>query len=353
MKIAQIAPLYESVPPRCYGGTERVVHWITERLVELGHEVTLFASGDSISGARLVSPVKRSLRTDNQVVDYLAPHFTLMEMVEDEAPNFDVIHSHIDYLYYPLMKRNPNSYLTTLHGRLDIPELQALYRKYNQLPLISISDSQRKPVPFANWKKTIYHGLPLHLFKFNPEGGKYLTFVGRISPEKRIDRAIKIAVNADIPFRFAAKIDKVDREYFELKIKHLLKHPLVEFLGEINDMEKQELYGNALGLLYPIDWPEPFGLAMIEALACGTPVIAYRNGSVPEVINDGITGFIVNSQEEAVAAVKKLPQLSRFKCRQIFEQRFSVQRMVNDYLSVYESIQKSDREKIMSLPNLI
>ncbi len=351
MRIAQVAPLYESVPPKHYGGTERVVHWITERLVELGHEVTLFASGDSVSGARLFSPVRRSLRTDKQVADSLAPHFILMEMVEKEAPDFDVIHSHIDYLYYPLMKRKRHKYLTTLHGRLDLPELQFLYDRYRRIPLISISDAQRIPIPFANWKRTVYHGLPLNLFHFNPDGGKYLTFVGRISPEKRLDRAIEIAVKAGIPFRFAAKIDKADNEYFERKIKRLLKHPLVEFLGEINDREKQELYGNALGLLYPIDWPEPFGLAMIEAMACGTPVVAYRNGSVPEVINEGITGFIVNSQEEAIEAVKKLSQLSRKKCRLIFEERFSVQRMVDDYLSVYNSIQRIDGKNMLPLIN--
>jgi glycosyltransferase involved in cell wall biosynthesis len=341
MKIAQISPLYESVPPKLYGGTERVVHYITEELVAQGHEVTLFASGDSVTSARLIPVTSKSLRLDEKSIDLLAPHFTMMEMVEKEAHQFDFIHNHIDYMMYPLIKRNKQHFLTTLHGRLDIPELQPLYKEFFQIPVISISDSQRLPIPFANWKGTVYHGLPPDLYKLNPEGGNYLVFVGRISPEKRVDRAIDIAIKAGIPLKIAAKIDKADRDYFEEKIKHLLDHSLVELIGEVNDHEKQELFGNALGLIYPIDWPEPFGLAMIEAMACGTPVVAYRHGSVPEVIDEGLTGYVVNSQEEAVEAVNKLHTLNRRKCREVFERRFSATRMVNDYLAIYENLRKS------------
>jgi len=341
MKIAQISPLYESVPPKLYGGTERVVHYITEELVAQGHEVTLYASGDSVTSARLIPVTSRSLRLDVNCIDQLAPHFTMMEMIEKEAHQFDVIHNHIDYMMYPLIKRNKQHFLTTLHGRLDIPELQPLYMEFFQIPVVSISDSQRLPISFANWKGTVYHGLPLDLYQLVPEDGKYLVYVGRISPEKRVDRAIDIAIKAGILLKIAAKIDKADREYFEEKIKHLIDHPLIEMVGEVGDREKQELFGNALGLLYPIDWPEPFGLAMIEAMACGTPVVAYNHGSVAEVVDEGITGFIVNSQEEAVEAVKKLKTINRRKCREVFERRFSAKRMVNDYLAIYESLIKS------------
>lgn len=341
MKIAQISPLYESVPPKLYGGTERVVHFITEELVSQGHDVTLFASGDSLTSARLVPVTSRSLRLDDGCVDQIAPHFTMMEMVEREAYKFDIIHNHIDYFFYPYIKKMNGRILTTLHGRLDIPELQPLYKEYYQVPVVSISDSQRLPLPFANWQGTVYHGLPLNLFELRPQPGNYLVFLGRISPEKRVDRAIDIAIRAGIPIKIAAKISVVDRDYYEAKIKKLLDHPLVEMLGEIGDREKQDVLGGALGLIYAIDWPEPFGLAMIEAMACGTPVIAYKNGSVPEVVDDGITGFIVNSREEAVEAVKKLPDLDRRKCRRVFETRFSSKRMVNDYLALYESLIKS------------
>jgi glycosyltransferase involved in cell wall biosynthesis len=341
MKIAQISPLYESVPPKLYGGTERVVHYITEELVAQGHEVTLFASGDSVTSARLIPVTSRSLRLDEKCIDLLAPHFTMMEMLEKEAHQFDVIHNHIDYMMYPLIKRNKHHFLTTLHGRLDIPELQPLYKEFFQIPVVSISDSQRLPIPFANWKGTVYHGLPLNLYQLNPVGGNYLVFVGRISPEKRVDRAIEIAIKTGIPLKIAAKTDKVDRDYFEEKIKHLISHPLIELVGEVNDFEKQELLGNALGLIYPIDWPEPFGLAMIEAMACGTPVVAYGHGSVPEVVDEGVTGFIVDSQEEAAEAVKKLTTVNRKKCREVFEQRFSASRMVKDYLTIYENLRNS------------
>ncbi len=338
MRIAQISPLYESVPPRYYGGTERVVHYLTEELVAQGHEVTLYASGDSITNAKLVPGCEAALRLNGNAVDALAPHFTMMEQIEKDAHKFDIIHSHIDYLFYPIIRRNSYHIVTTLHGRLDIPELQPLYKEYFNVPVVSISDSQRKPLPQANWKSTVYHGLPLDLYSYNADAGNYLVYVGRISPEKRVDRAIDIAIKAGIPIRIAAKVDKADKEYFDVEIKKLLNHPLIEMIGEVGDKEKQELLGGALGLLFPIDWPEPFGLAMVEAMACGTPVIAYKCGSVPEVVDEGITGFVVNSQEEAVEAVDKLPQLSRLECRRTFEKRFSVQRMTKDYLSIYKSL---------------
>jgi len=340
MRIAQISPLYESVPPKLYGGTERVVHYITEELVRQGHEVTLFASGDSSCSCRLVSPIKKSTRLNSSNRDELVNHFTMMEMVEKEAANFDIIHYHLDYLTFPIIRRSPSVHVSTLHGRLDLPELQPLYTEYSDIPIISISNSQRKPVYFANWKGTVYHGLPLDLYKFNPQGGQYLTFLGRISPEKRLDRAIAIAKKASIPLKIAAKVDKADKEYFEARIRHLLDHPLIEFIGEIGDHEKEEFLGKSLGLLYPIDWPEPFGLAMIEAMACGTPVIAYNNGSVPEIINEGTTGYIVNSIDEAARAVRKLPETDRKRTRAVFEKRFSAERMIKDYIGIYESMLK-------------
>ncbi len=338
MKIAQVSPLYESVPPKLYGGVERFVHNITEELISRGHEVTLFASGDSVTNAKLVPVCNNALRLDADFVDPIVHHITLMEMVEKEAHNFDIIHSHIDYLYFPIMKRSENTYLTTLHGRLDMPEMVPLFREYRDIPLVSISNSQRKPFPYLNWMGTVYHGLPLDLYHFNRKGGDYLVFIGNVSPEKRIDRAIEIAIKAGIKIRIAAKIDKVHNDYFELKIRKLLEHPLVDFIGEVGEKEKEELLGNALGFVYPIDWPEPFGIGMIEAMACGTPVLAYNCGSVPEVIDEEITGFGVNSISEAVAAVSKLSGIDRKKCRDVFEKKFSIQRMADDYLSIYESM---------------
>lgn len=341
MKIAQVSPLYESVPPKLYGGTERVVYNITEELINRGHDVTLFASGDSITRARLVAPSKKSYRLDSTMVDQLAGHFALMEMVEQEASRFDIIHSHIDYLYFPTIRRSKVPHLTTLHGRLDLPELQIVYREFSDIPLVSISNSQRKPVSYANWMGTVYHGLMLNIFELNASGGNYLAYVGRISPEKRLDRAIEIAIKSEVPLRIAAKVDKADKAYFDEKIKHLMNHPLIEFVGEVGEKEKQEILGNALGFIYAIDWPEPFGLGMIEAMACGTPVIAFNCGSVPEVVDEGKTGFIVNSIDEAVKAVKKLPEIDRTECRRIFEKRFSAKRMVDDYLKIYSSLIKS------------
>ncbi len=337
MKIAQISPLYESVPPQCYGGTERVVSYLTEELVRQGHDVTLFASADSCTSAKLVPACRRALRLDKRYVDQTVPHILLVEQVYQQASNFDVIHSHIDYLTFPVIRQRPEvALLTTLHGRLDLEELAPLYREFCDVPVISISDSQRKPLPWVNWQGTVYHGLPSQLYSYKPDGGDYLAFVGRISVEKRVDLAIEIAVKAGIPLKIAAKVDKADLEYFQT-IKHLLDHPLIEYIGEIGEKQKNDFMGNALALLFPIDWPEPFGLVMVEAMACGTPVIARRCGSVPEIIDDGITGFIVDSIDEAVEAVRKVASLSRQHCRQVFEERFTAERMAHDYLRIYRN----------------
>lgn len=338
MKIAQVSPLYESVPPKTYGGSERIVSYLTEELVKQGHEVTLFASGDSVTQAQLIAPCEQSLRLCESCIDQFAYHVIQMEMVQREMINFDMVHYHIDYMHFPYSRRAITPHVTTLHGRLNIPDLVPLYREFNEIPVVSISDSQRLPLPHANWTGTVYHGLPTDLYQFQENEGKYLAFIGRISPEKRLDRAIEIAKKAGIPLKVAAKIDKVDQEYFDTHIKHLIDDPLIEFIGEIGESQKGEFLGNALALLFPIDWPEPFGLVMIESMACGTPVIAYENGSVPEVIESGKTGFIVNSQEEAVKAVHQLYKISRKVCRQTFEHRFSATRMANDYLQIYNQL---------------
>ncbi len=338
MRIAQVAPLYESVPPKYYGGTERIVSYLTEELVRLGHEVTLFASGDSETGARLVAACRRSLRLDKRCVDRMAHHVLMMERVLQRADEFDIVHFHIDYLHFPLSRRRALAHVTTLHGRLDIPDLVPLYREFRDMPVVSISDAQRKPLPRANWQATVYHGLPRDLYRFRPQAGRYLAFLGRISPEKRVDRAIEIARQVGIPLKIAAKVDRVDRDYFEAVVRPLLRGPLIEFIGEIGEGEKDEFLGNAYALLFPIDWPEPFGLVMVEAMACGTPVVAYRHGSVPEVMEEGRTGFIVESLEEAVAAVRRVPELSRARCREVFDERFTSTRMAEDYVRVYESL---------------
>jgi glycosyltransferase involved in cell wall biosynthesis len=338
MRIAQVAPLYESVPPRYYGGTERIVSYLTEELVRLGHEVTLFASGDSQTKARLVAACPRSLRLDPECIDQLAHHIVMLERVQQRADEFDVIHFHVDYLHFPLSRRGDFANVTTLHGRLDIPDLVPLYEEYPDVPLISISDAQREPLPRVNWQATVYHGLPDDLYRYRPDAGTYLAFLGRISPEKRVDRAIEIAHQVGIPIRIAAKVDRIDRDYFDSVIEPMLHHPLVEFVGEIGEDDKDEFLGNAQALLFPIDWPEPFGLVMIEAMACGTPVIAYRNGSVPEVMEEGRTGFIVEDLDDAVEAARRVPQLSRARCREIFEQRFTAARMARDYVDVYERL---------------
>jgi glycosyltransferase involved in cell wall biosynthesis len=338
VRIAQVAPLYERVPPMFYGGTERVVSYLTEELVRAGHDVTLFASGDSITSANLVAPCERALRLDKDCQDSLAHHVVMLDQVFRRASEFDVIHFHIDYLHFPISNRTQIYNLTTLHGRLDLPELPALYQQFSDTPVVSISDAQRRPLPRANWRATVYHGLPLGLLRLQSKPGTYLAFLGRISPEKRVERAIEIAKQAGMPLRIAAKVDRVDQEYFDTQIKLLLDHPLIEFVGEIGEKEKQEFLGGAFALLFPIDWPEPFGLAMIEAMACGTPVIAFRCGSVPEVVDEGETGFIVNSVQEALNALQQVATLSRLRCRQIFEQRFSASRMASDYVAEYHRL---------------
>jgi Glycosyltransferase len=343
MRIAQVAPLYESVPPKYYGGTERIVSYLTEELVNQGHDVTLFASGDAETAARLVPACPRSLRLDPLCIDQLAHHLLMLERVIQRAGEFDIIHFHIDYLHFPLSRRQRYAHVTTMHGRLDIPDLFPLYREFSEMPLISISDSQRDPLPWVNWRANVYHGLPPDLYRFRPDPGRYLAFLGRISPEKRVDRAIEIAKEVGIPIRIAAKVDRVDREYFESVVEPALDDPLVEFVGEIGEADKEEFLGNAHALLFPIDWPEPFGLVMIESMACGTPVIAYRNGSVPEVMEEGHSGFIVEEFDDAVEAVRRVPELSRARCREIFEQRFTAPRMARDYVDAYARLIEQHR----------
>ena len=338
MRIAQIAPLYESVPPRLYGGTERVVSYLTEALVAAGHDVTLFASGDSVTSAELVAACPRSLRLDEQCVDRLAHQLLMLELVDARARDFDIIHYHVDYLHFPLSRRNGHPQMTTLHGRLDIPDLVPVYQHFPEMPVISISDSQRTPLAWLNWQATIYHGLPDDLYTYHAEPGEYLAFVGRISPEKRLDRAIAIAIAVGMPLKIAAKVDAVDKNYFREEIEPLLDHPLVEYVGEINDAEKDAFLGNARALLFPIDWPEPFGMVMIEALACGTPVVAYNHGSVPEIIEHGRNGFIVSSLDEAIACTRRIDELRRSDCRASFEERFTASRMARDYVAAYQEL---------------
>jgi glycosyltransferase involved in cell wall biosynthesis len=345
MRIAQVAPLFESVPPKYYGGTERVVSYLTEELVKQGHDVTLFASGDSITSARLVATSRRSLRLDKHCVDQLAHHVLMLERIVQRAASFDVMHFHVDYLHFPYSRRHATPQLTTLHGRLDLPDLVPLYREFRDMPVVSISESQREPLPFANWIGTVHHGLPRDLYRFQREAGEYLAFIGRIAPEKRVDRAIEIAKRVGLPLKIAAKVDDVDREYYESLIKPLLDDPRIEYLGEIGEGEKDEFLGGALALLFPIDWPEPFGLVMVEAMACGTPVIAFHGGSVPEIIDEGLTGFIVDDLDDAVAAVERVGDLSRQHCRDVFEQRFTATRMAYDYLELYSALLEDRRER--------
>ena len=338
MRIAQVAPLWESVPPKLYGGTERVVSYLTEELVRQGHEVTLFASGDSETLARLEASCPHALRLNTGLVNRDAPLILMQEKAFGAmAERFDIIHSHLDFLSFPLSRRCATPVLTTLHGRLDLPELVPIFGEYADMPLVSISNSQRLPLADANWQATVYHGLP-DLYRFHPDRGNYLAYLGRICPEKRPDHAIEIAKRVGIPLRIAAKVDPVDREYFETQIAPLLDHPLVEYLGEIGDAEKCDFLGDAAAVLCTYDWPEPFGIVLIEALACGTPVFAYRRGSIPEIIDDGVTGFICDSMEEMVEKIEHLPLLERHACRASFEERFTAKRMVNDYLAVYERL---------------
>lgn len=335
LRIAQVAPLYESVPPRLYGGTERIVAYLTDELVRQGHEVTLFASGDSRTSARLVAPCARALRLDPDRRDALAQHLMMIEEVLRRAEEFDFIHFHVDYLHFPASSRQRVPHVTTLHGRLDLPDLVPLYQTFPEMPVVSISNAQREPLAWLNWRGTVYHGLPEDLLGCDEEPEDYLAFLGRVSPEKRLDLAIEIASRAGLPLRIAAKVDRADADYYEEVIRPLLGQPGVEFLGEIGEQEKRTFLGRARALLFPIDWPEPFGLVLIEAIACGTPVIAFRRGSVPEVLDHGETGFICSTVEEAVEAVGRLPEISRQGCRRVFERRFTAARMARDYVDIY------------------
>jgi glycosyltransferase involved in cell wall biosynthesis len=340
MRIAQVAPLTEAVPPKLYGGTERVVHWLTEELVALGNDVTLFASGDSQTSAKLDATWPKALRLDGSVRDPNALHMVMLERVRQKCDDeeFDFLHFHLDYYPFSLFSRQPTPFLTTLHGRLDLPEHQPVFDTFNTVPVVSISNSQRRPLPQAHWVRTVHHGLPERLLMPKSIKPSYFAFLGRIAPEKGIDRAIRIAQHCGVPLKVAAKVDRADQDYYDEQIKPMMKAANVEFIGEINDKDKSEFLSGAVALLVPIDWPEPFGLVMIEAMACGTPVIAFNRGSVPEVIDDGLTGFIVEDINGAIGAVDRLSHLSRAKIRAHFEQHFTARRMAQDYLSVYRGL---------------
>jgi glycosyltransferase involved in cell wall biosynthesis len=358
MKIAQIAPLMESVPPRLYGGTERIVSYLTDELVRLGHDVTLFATADSITAAELVGCASTALRLDGNVRDPIPYYLLMLDRVRGLADQFDILHFHIDQFHFPLFRQMADRTVTTLHGRQDLPDLQPLYLGFSEMPLVSISDGQRRPISNANVIATVHHGIPTNLHKpnYNPRGG-YVAFLGRISPEKRPERAILIARALGIPLKIAAKVDKVDEAYFREQIAPLLNDPGIEFIGEIDEHGKAEFLGEAQALLFPIDWPEPFGLVMIEAMACGTPVLAFRRGSVPEIIDQGVTGAVVDTMEEAVRMLPQVLALDRHAVRRRFEQRFSSARMANDYVALYRSLLKQPsmprRETTVPLPRPI
>ena len=341
MKIAQIAPLMESVPPRLYGGSERIVSYLTDELVRAGHDVTLFASGDSVSSARLVPCVPMALRLDANVRDPIPYYMLMLDRVRELVDEFDILHFHIDQFHFPLFRPIAQRTVTTLHGRQDLHDLKPLYVGFSEMPLVTISNAQRKPIPNANFVATVYHGIPAQLLKpnYRPRGN-YLAFLGRISPEKRPDRAIRIARALEIPLKIAAKVDKVDEAYFREKIVPLLNQPGVEFIGEIDERAKSEFLGDAAALLFPVDWPEPFGLSMIEAMACGTPVLAFRCGSVPEIVDHGVTGLIVGTMDEAIRMLPQVLALDRRAVRQRFDLRFSAARMARDYVHVYRSLLK-------------
>jgi glycosyltransferase involved in cell wall biosynthesis len=335
MRIAQVSPLFEAVPPKLYGGTERVVYSLTEELVAMGHDVTLFASGDSVTSATLAPMRKEALRLDPTVKDWVATYMRMIELIYRRADEFDIIHFHIDYFPLALFSRQRTPFLTTIHGRLDLPEFKDIYEMYPDAPFVSISNSQRKPIPRLNWVKTVLHGMPANLLTPQPAQQSYFAFLGRISPEKGVDKAIRIAARAGVKLKIAAKVDNADKEYFDTEIKPLLSQGHVEFIGEIDDSQKPAFLSGAHALLFPIDWPEPFGLVMIESMACGTPVIAFNSGSVPEVMDDGLTGFIVNNEDEAVAAIGRVGELDRAKVRLQFDRRFTARRMAQDYLDLY------------------
>ena len=347
MKIAQIAPLIESIPPRLYGGTERIVSYLTEELVQMGHEVTLFASGDSLTSANLVPCVPMALRLDKEVHDTIPYYMVMLDRVRQQAEKFDILHFHVDVFPFPLFRSIARRTVTTLHGRQDLPDLPPFYCAFDDMPLVSVSDAQRLPLPKVNFAATIYHGLPLQLHRptFDPRGD-YVAFLGSISPEKGPERAIHIARTLGIPIKIAAKIDKVDEEYFRECVAPLLNGPGVEFIGEINERQKTQFLGEALALLFPIDWPEPFGLAMIEAMACDAPVLAFRRSSVQEIIDDGVTGVIVDGMEQAAAALPRVLGLDRRAVRRRFEERFSAALMAKNYLNLYRSL-------IMSVPEVV
>jgi glycosyltransferase involved in cell wall biosynthesis len=346
MRIAQIAPLTESIPPKLYGGTERVVAWLTEELVSLGHDVTLFASGDSKTSAELDAIWPTALRFDPAIRDANALHMAMLERVCQRAPEFDFLHFHLDYYPFSLFARQPVPFVTTLHGRLDLNEHQTVFRTFPNAPVISISDAQRKPVPYANWVRTIHHGLPAQLLQPKPTTPGFLAFLGRICPEKGPDVAISVARRCGLPLKIAAKVDRADVDYYETKIKPLLGAPGIDFIGEIGDAEKSDFLSGAIALLVAISWPEPFGLVMIEAAACGTPVIAYDAGSVSEIVEDGVTGFIVSDENSAIAALEKIPTLDRRRIRQRFEERFTSRRMAQDYLAAYAELMESDTPRL-------
>jgi glycosyltransferase involved in cell wall biosynthesis len=345
MRIAQIAPLMESVPPKLYGGTERIVFYLTEELIKLGHDVTLFASGDSVTSAKLVSCVPTALRLDPKVRDVIPYYMLMLDKVRQQSHQFDILHFHIDYLHFPLFRDMSSRVLTTLHGRQDLPDNKPIYIGFDEMRLISISESQRTPIPAANFAATIYHGLPqADLKPTRHPAGAYLAFLGRIAPEKGPETAIQIAQSAGIPLKIAAKVDRVDEQYFRERIAPLLNQPGIEFIGEISENQKAEFLGQASGLLFPIDWPEPFGLVLIEAMACGTPILAFNRGSVSEIVEDGTTGVIVQSKEEAVDRLPHLLALDRRKIRQEFERRFSAERMAADHVRLYRQVLKGQQE---------
>jgi glycosyltransferase involved in cell wall biosynthesis len=346
MNIAQVAPLWESVPPKLYGGTERVVSYITEELVRQGHDVTLFASGDSVTAARLEGIAPEALRLNTGIFNRDAPQVLLLERAFGNPRDFDIIHSHLDFLGFPLQRRLAVPSVTTLHGRLDLPELVPIFREFMDRPVVSISTAQRTPLPWVNWAGVVHHGLPPDLYSFHAEPGTYLAFLGRISPEKRPDQAIEIAKRVGIPLKIAAKVDPAERAYFEGAIEPLMHHPLIEYVGEITDAEKDDFIGNALALVCPYDWPEPFGIVFIEALACGTPILAYRRGSIPEIVDEGQTGFITEDIGEMAATVDQLGRINRARCRQAFDERFTVERMVHDYVRIYEELIAEQQDEV-------